>query len=216
MNPLADSAQSPRRPQQGRLPAPRTVVAITATVVLSLVAAGCGGSSGSHVAQLGSTTTATQGSPSSPGSGGASTAGGSPASQMLAYARCMRSHGVPTFPDPVSGGQIPKAQVVAARKSNPSRFDSADSACRHLAPNGGNGETQAQIAQDWTAFRKFARCMRSHGVSNWPDPTRRSASDNRPAFNITGVGLDGNSPERRAKAQQCASLLNLGGLPLGH
>jgi hypothetical protein len=55
--------------------------------------------------------------------------------------------------------------------------------------------------------------MRSHGVSNWPDPTRRSATDNRPEFSITAIGLDGNSPQRRAKAQQCASLLHLGGRP---
>ena len=119
-------------------------------------------------------------------------------------AHCMRSHGVPTFPDPTSSGQIPKTQVVSASKSNPSRFDSADSACRHLLPNGGNGETPAQIAQDWSEFRDFARCMRSHGVSNWPDPTSRSTTDRRPAFDITAVGLDGHSPQLRATAQQCA------------
>lgn len=185
-------------------------------VSLSLFASGCGGSSASHVAQLGPTSTTTQDSRSSTGSGGAATAGGSITSQALAYARCMRSHDVPTFPDPDSSGQIPKTQVVNARKGNPSRFDSANTACRHLLPSGGsNGETPAQIAQDWTHFRTFARCMRSHGVANFPDPTRRSTSDNRPDFNLTAVGL-GNSPQLKAKAQQCASLLHLGGLPAAH
>jgi hypothetical protein len=185
--------------------------------VIALLAGGCGGSSGSPVARLGSTTPSTQNSRSSTGSGGPSTSGGAPTSQILAYAQCMRSHGVPSFPDPSSSGQIPKPQVVDARKNNPSRFDSANTACQHLLPSGGgNGETPAQIAQDWTAFRKFARCMRSHGVSNWPDPTDRSTTDKRPAFNITAVGLDGNSPQLRAKAQQCASLLHLGGLPPAH
>jgi hypothetical protein len=132
----------------------------------------------------------------------------------------MRSHGVPTFPDPSSSG-LPKAQVVNARKDNPSRFDTANSACRHLLPgggtSGGNGETPAQIAQDWNDLRKFARCMRSHGVPNWPDPTSRSTSDNRPAFNLTAAGLYPNSqPQLRMKAQQCASLLHLGGLPAAH
>ncbi|HEY2202766.1 MAG TPA: hypothetical protein VGH56_12845, partial [Solirubrobacteraceae bacterium] len=28
--------------------------------------------------------------------------------KALAYSRCMRSHGVPTFPDPTSSGVIPK------------------------------------------------------------------------------------------------------------
>jgi len=133
--------------------------------------------------------------------------------QMLAYARCMRSHGVPTFPDPNGSGQIPKTAVVNARTDDPSRFDSADTACRHLAPNGGNGETPAQIAQDWTQFRQFAQCMRHRGVSNWPDPTDRSATDRRPVFDITAVGLYPVSPQIRAKARQCASLLHMGGLP---
>lgn len=184
-------------------------------VGLSLSASGCGGSSGSHVAQLGSASTTTQDSRSATGSGG-STAGASITSQTLAYSRCMRSHGVPTFPDPDSNG-LPKTQVVTARKADPSRFDSANTACRHLLPSGsGNGETPAQIAQDWTAFRQFARCMRSHGVPNWPDPTSRSTSDNRPAFAITALGLDGNSPQLRTKAQHCVSLVHLNGLPAAH
>jgi hypothetical protein len=178
-----------------------------------LAALGCGGSSGSRVAQLDSTSTTT-------GSAGASTTRGSPTSQMLAYARCMRSHGVPTFADPDSSG-LPKTQVVNARRSDPSRFDAANTTCRHLLPgggtSGGNGETPAQIAQDWTDLRKFARCMRSHGVPNWPDPTRRSTSDNRPAYSLTAVGLYPNSqPQLIAKAQQCTSLLHLGGLPAAH
>jgi hypothetical protein len=129
----------------------------------------------------------------------------------------MRSHGVPTFPDPDSSGRIDKTQVVTARRDDPSGFDSADTACRHFVRSGGgNGETPAQIAQDWDAFRSFTRCMRSQGVSNWPEPTSRSTTDRRPAFDITGVGLDGNSPQLRAKAQHCASLLHLGGLPPAH
>jgi hypothetical protein len=65
-------------------------------------------------------------------------------------------------------------------------------------------------------FERFARCMRTHGLSNWPDPTARSPADRRPAFAITAVGADGNSPQLRAKAQQCASTLHLGGLPPAH
>ena len=132
----------------------------------------------------------------------------------------MRSHGVPTFPDPDSSG-LPKAQVVNARKEDPSRFDAANTTCRHLLPSGGtsgfNGETPAQIAQDWNDFREFTRCMRSHGVPNWPDPTNRSASDHRPAFNLTAVGLHPNSqPQLRTEAQQCATLLHLRGRRAAH
>jgi hypothetical protein len=81
----------------------------------------------------------------------------------------MRSHGVAAFPDPDSTGDLPKLQVVDARKSNPSGFDSANSACRHLFPNGGNGPTIT--AADRTDYLKAAACMRSHGFSDFPDPT---------------------------------------------
>jgi hypothetical protein len=192
----------------------RIAAALSGLVAIGTLASGCGsGSTGSHVAQLGSTTSATNNSPST-GSGGASTVGEATTSQALAYAHCMRSHGVPSFPDPNSSGSIPKTQVGTARQSDPSRFDSADTACRHLLPRGGgNGETPAQIQQDYISFRKFARCMRSHGVSNWPDPTNRSPTDHRPNFNLQGIGLDGNSPQLKSKAQQCASQVHIGGLP---
>lgn len=190
------------------MPRSAAVAGFALTVAaLALTAAGCGGSSGNSVAQLGSTTTTTQG-------GALPTSGGAANSQMLAYARCMRSRGVSTFPDPNSSGQIPKTPVVNARKDDPARFDAANKACRHLAPNGGNGETPAEITQDWDQFRQFAQCMRRHGVSNWPDPTNRSPTDRRPMFDITAVGLDGNSPQLRAKAERCASSLHMGhGLP---
>ena len=177
----------------------RAVHRIVATAALALATAACGGTQGSQVAQLGATSTVVQ----STGS-------------MLAYARCMRSHGVPAFPDPGSNGQIFKSEIVNVQKADPSRFDSAGTACRSLLPPGGNGETPAEIAQDWTDFRAFARCMRSHGVPNWPDPTSRSATDRRPAFAITAVGIDGNAPQIRAKAQQCVSKLKLDGLPAAH
>ena len=46
------------------------------------------------VAQLGSTATNSTGSPN---------AGGTMTSQLLAFSRCVRSHGVPNFPDPQTG-----------------------------------------------------------------------------------------------------------------
>jgi hypothetical protein len=35
--------------------------------------------------------------------------------------------------------------------------------------------------------RTFAQCMRSHGVSNWPDPTIDSTG--RPSFQVTKTGI---------------------------
>jgi hypothetical protein len=129
----------------------------------------------------------------------------------------MRSHGVPGFPDP-AGGNLPKPQVVTARQQDPSRFDAADGSCHHLLPaGGGNGDPPAAIAQDWSSFRAFARCMRSsEGVADWPDPSSRSGSDRRPAFALTAAGLDPTSPQLRAKARRCAARQHLAGLPAAH
>jgi hypothetical protein len=192
------------------MPRSTAVVGFAVTVAaLSMLAAGCGGSPGTHVAQVGSTTTATQNS--TPSTGAATSQ--SLTSQTLAYAHCMRSHGVPDFPDPTSSGQIPKTEVLDAEQANPSQFDSAERTCGHLLPNGGNGDTPAEIAQDWSQFRAFARCMRHHGVPNWPDPSSRSATDRRPTFDLTAGGLNLSSPQLRATAQQCAAPLHRAGLP---
>ena len=197
---------------------PYRVSAVIGLVVvgagLGLLACGCGGSSGSGVAQIGSSTTASRAGRSSPDSTGASTTGGTTITQALAYSRCMRSHGVPSFPDPDSSAQIPKAQVVQARQSDPARFDAADRGCQHLLPSGGSGETSAELAQEWNEFRKLARCMRSDGISNWPDPTSRSASDRRPTFNLQAAGLNPHSPHVLLKLRHCAALSSL--LPSAH
>jgi len=175
-----------------------------------LLLGACGSGSGRPVAAA--TSTGARGT-SPIGSGGASSAGGSTISQALAYARCMRSHGLARFPDPGSDGVIPKDQVVTVRKGNPSMYTSADRACQHLLPNGGNAATPAQTAQDWNQLLQFARCMRSHRVRNFPDPTDRSATDHRPMFNLHAAGLEPNSPQLKAKAQQCATRLHFGRLP---
>jgi hypothetical protein len=127
----------------------------------------------------------------------------------------MRSHGLPGFPGPDSSGSIPKNQVASLRQADPTVFDSAESACGHLLPaGGGNGETPAEIAQDWSQDRQFAKCMRRDGVPTWPDPSDRSPNDTRPVFRITAVGLNGNSPQLRAKAEHCVSELHMIGLPV--
>jgi hypothetical protein len=110
------------------------------------------------------------GSPSSTGSGGSPNAGGSANSQALAYSRCVRSHGVPDFPDPDSNGQIPKEAVVRAlRRLSDSRAMAATNACANLNPAGQGGP--ALTAQEQQDYLKAAACMRSHGITNFPDPT---------------------------------------------
>jgi hypothetical protein len=178
---MNDSIRVMRRPWRAWPPAARTAAAIIATASLALLTAACSGSPSS--------------TSSSTGTGGSSNAGGSANSQLVAYSQCMRSNGVPNFPDP-TGGVPPKVSAQRLGVSN-SQLQVAQGACQHLLPATGaslNGSSlqqcylagvcpQALVQQALSAGREFAQCMRSHGVPNWPDPI--VDSQGRPLFNIT-------------------------------
>jgi hypothetical protein len=141
-----------------RLREARVVVVITAAVGLALLTAACSGS------------------PSSTGSGGSPNAGGSVnSSALVAYSQCMRSHGIPDFPDPSSSGGIPKEGVISAlRAASNSQVQAASSACKHLLPPGGSlsGQPiQTITAQQQQDYLKAVACMHTHGITNFPEPS---------------------------------------------
>ncbi len=111
------------------------------------------------------------GSPSSAGSTGSLRAGGSAnSSSGLAYSRCVRAHGVPDFPDPGSDGQLSKQAVVTAlRAVSDSRAVAATGACARLNPAG--QESPILTAQEQQDYLRAVACMRSHGITSFPDPT---------------------------------------------
>ena len=115
----------------------------------------------------------------------------------------MRSNGVPSFPDPTAlRGGIPKPTIAASSESASPRFDAAMSACKHLLPNGGLGspqtaqQTRTQLADELS----FARCMRSHGVSRFPDPT---AQGELTVEMVQAQGIDVHSPAVLHVVQTC-------------
>jgi hypothetical protein len=113
--------------------------------------------------------------------GGASPrhAAGAPAAQSaqqrahvvwLRYATCARAHGVPDFPDPRLDSQgrasFPSDAPV---KQESAQVNTACGAILKGLPasatrNGPVTAAQLRLLIAW------ARCMRSHGVPNWPDP----------------------------------------------
>ena len=197
------------RPRRAWPPTARAAAAIIITAALAVPAAGCGGS------------------PSAGGSGGP-TEGGSPRSpSAVAYSACMRSHGVPNFPDPDSSGNLPKGDAQHFGAST-SRFQATRTACQHLLPNDGGAINagsidqcmmasdcpRALVQQVLTEERNFAQCLRSHGVPNWPDPS--IDSQGRPVFaiSISSLGFDPYSPQVWAKGNHCSHLMpGLPGLP---
>ena len=189
-----DSIRVMRRPRRAWPPTARTAVAIIATASLALPVAAFGASPPSTVAG------------GSPRARESALSQSTTTQKALAYSRCLRSHGVPKFPDPNSSGVLPKETPQQLGVSS-SQLQTAQTACRSLLPNGGSGPTPAALQQSWSDFLKFARCMRSHGVSNWPDPTRYPPHPDRPYFNLP-AGIDLNSPQVSTKIHECLPLLH--------
>jgi hypothetical protein len=180
----------PRRRQAGALAA----VAAGAT----LLAAACGGSS---------TETNTF-------------APGATYTQALAFAKCMRSNGVPQFPDPDRQGNFNNTQIEALQNNDP-QADNAIHQCRSVLPNAGTGLTSEQMQtiqqQNLHNAVKAAHCMRARGITNFPDPagtTQASGVNWQPVISaIQAGGLSLNTPSYEAAFMACNGKLVGGPIP---
>jgi hypothetical protein len=125
----------------------------------------------------------------------------------LALSECMRAHGVPNFPDPTKGpggegmtiNQTPGRSTLTVEGiafTGPA-FQAAEKACKLF---GGGTAPPAVSESQKLAELQFARCMRKHGVPNFPDPEFPSGGGiMRPA----APGLSRNSPAVRHAAAAC-------------
>jgi hypothetical protein len=128
--------------------------------------------------------------------------------KALAYSHCMRAHGVSRFPDPNSSGAIPKLGLQQLGVSS-TVFQAAQKACQHLLPNSG------QSAQAWdrlalNALWNFARCVRAHGVPDWPDPLAESdpGQAGTPGFpRHLPPDINENSPKVKNAMSKCQHFL---------
>jgi hypothetical protein len=167
----------------------RRVAALTAAAAVAMLATACGSSA--------------------PSSASAPTY-----AQVLALAQCMRSHGVPGFPDPnASGGYslAPDGTLKGAGGSvdiDSSQAQAAYGDCRHLVPGGPSvSQLEQQLQKEQQRqdqllplLVKYSQCMRSHGVPNFPSPGQSAASP-------PGAPLNINSPQFQAAAAACQHLL---------
>jgi hypothetical protein len=152
-------------------------------------------------------TAACSGSPSSTGSGSPNAGGSANSPSAVAYSQCVRSHGVPAFPGPDSSGQIPKITAGQQVGVSDSRLTAAQGACQDLWPY--QAPTQVQQRQQLTDDLKFAQCMRSHGVPNFPDPTN-SGGHVEFVISVSRDGFNPHSPQILAKAHECQHVLPAG------
>jgi hypothetical protein len=162
------------------------VAVATALVGFGLLVAACGGSGGS----------ANPGVASAGSSGGGHKASTGTKPSTLAYAKCIQSHGFPSFPEPGANGSLSIGPGQSLPDVNSPKFQAAAKTCASLNPNG-QAPSSSQQTQYLAAELKFAQCMRSHGVANFPDPTSSGS------FNLQGI--DVNSPQVQAANSACAT-----------
>jgi hypothetical protein len=166
---------------------------------LAFTAAGCGSApSTPGVAAVGATTTTAASSSETP-----SASTGSKADDATRFSACMRSHGVPKFPDPSSGGGINISPAMGVNPNSPV-FQAAQRACQKLMP-GAKSLSPAQQAKAQEQMLKFSACMRSHGLPSFPDP---KFSGGGIQLQIRkGSGLDPSSPVFQAAQKACEKLM---------
>jgi hypothetical protein len=141
--------------------------------------------------------TAACSSPSTGGGESASTAESAAYRANIAFSQCMRTHGVPSFPDP---GPSTSFHVSGTPTGTSGK---AYTACSHLLPNGSSSNNGSATTQELSEAVKLAQCLRTHGEPSFPDPTvvRGSIS-----FAFTGV----NTSQFQTAVNGCRSVVPAG------
>ncbi|MGD0703447.1 MAG: hypothetical protein ABSA02_26625 [Trebonia sp.] len=137
--------------------------------------------------------------------------------QELALATCMRSHGVPNFPDPdTSGGYTLTASgTIEGAGGSPIDIDSSQAQaaygdCRHLLPGAPSisqleqrvQEGQQRQAQNLPELLKWEQCVRGHGQPTFSLPL--GGQSPAPA---NGAAINPSSPRFQAALTACQYLL---------
>jgi hypothetical protein len=189
-----------------RILSPRVGLLVSATGVALLTAA-CSsvsanstdaGTSPSSITSATSSPSASSGTPST-------SAGSSTYQKAVAYAQCMRQHGVPNFPDPLpNGGFGLSSSVTGGTNGQVSpQYQAATNDCASLNPTGSVSPQRQDKAL--SQLLKVSACMRSHGYKNFPDPTFSNEG-----IVLHVVGFDRNSPQFQSAWQTCQTQAGIG------
>jgi hypothetical protein len=117
---------------------------------------------------------------------------------LLKFAQCMREHGI-NMPDPQvqgSGSGPGSVQIQVGAGSDPAKTKVAQEACKQYLPNG--GDAPKPDAQALEQLRKLAKCMREHGLPNFPDP-----DPNGGLMLDKNSGITPNDPKFKAATEAC-------------
>jgi hypothetical protein len=180
---------------------PLILSAVAAAAALSLLAAGCGGGGSPGVARVAASTGAATTAATTTVQYGANGA----QAGALGFARCMRSHGIPT-PDPEPNGTFDKRKLRQLLGGiSQSRVRAVeDRFCHYVFQNGGQSQTISPAEQ--ADYLRAAACMRRHGFPGFPDPTFQNG---HVTFNVP-PSVDTNPPKARRAVATCQKLIPAG------
>jgi len=136
-----------------------------------------------------------------------------PEEAMLAFAECMRDHGI-DMPDPVVNGEGGMAFEFEARPGGGTKgmddVQAAHEACQQYLPQGGpNGRPNEIDPEMEQQLLDFAACMRDHGI-DFPDPQFGNGFV-QIGGSETGPDFDPESEAFQAAAEACGENLPGGG-----
>jgi hypothetical protein len=149
-----------------RIDGRRVACAVALLAPIALLAVACtSGSQSASVARLSAAATTA----STPSNAAASDL----ATQALAFARCLRANGLPNWPDPESNGAFDKSKLQATGYSTAQTRAVEDGPCKNILPTAAPSPSTSQTitTQQQQDYIDAVACMRSHGFSNFPDPT---------------------------------------------
>ena len=115
-------------------------------VVAGFGLAGCGSSGGSH-------------------SGASGASAQSDHAETTSIVQCFRTHGAPSFPDPIYDPGDGRWHFATSPNNLP---QATRQACQYLFPSATPNPPVSQAV--FQQLLAFAQCMRQHGIHDWPDP----------------------------------------------
>lgn len=125
--------------------------------------------------------------------------------KMRKYAQCMRENGVPMV-DPQTDGHggitVGVSGSGAGKAPDKQTMDKAQSACSRLMPNG--GKPPKAKPEDVAKMRAMSKCMREHGITDFPDPDPNG--DIKIEGRKGGNGIDPSSQTFRNAQKSCEKL----------
>jgi hypothetical protein len=141
------------------------------------------------------------------GTGGASSAADrqrEARNAALRYAQCMREHGV-DVPDPTfEGGAV--TQSGPEGKVSRAKLQEAARACRKYQRDADGPRISDEEQKEFKdAALANARCMREHGITNFPDPT--FPGNGEAEIKAPEGAFDPNDPDFKAAEKACRDTL---------